>query len=61
MSAPQDQYAHFVPDAASVEVGLEQGLPVTALCGKVWVPSRDPARFSSCPECAEALRHGWAA
>ena len=22
-----------------------------ALCGKVWVPSRDPKRFPLCPEC----------
>jgi len=24
-----------------------------ALCGKVWVPSRDPERFPVCPECKE--------
>ncbi|MDN5727599.1 MAG: DUF3039 domain-containing protein, partial [Propionibacteriales bacterium] len=27
--------------------------PVIALCGKVWVPSRDPQRFPVCPECKE--------
>jgi hypothetical protein len=27
------------------------GTPVIALCGKVWVPSRDPERFPVCPEC----------
>jgi hypothetical protein len=27
------------------------GTPVVALCGKVWVPSRDPKRFPVCPEC----------
>jgi hypothetical protein len=29
------------------------GTPVRALCGKVWVPSRDPQRFPICPECKE--------
>ena len=29
------------------------GTPVVALCGKVWVPSRDPERFPICPECQE--------
>ena len=24
-----------------------------ALCGKVWVPNRDPGRFPVCPECKE--------
>jgi hypothetical protein len=25
--------------------------PVMALCGKVWVPSRDPKKFPVCPDC----------
>jgi hypothetical protein len=31
------------------------GSPVTALCGKVWVPSRDPSRFPVCPDCKNVL------
>ena len=27
--------------------------PVIALCGKVWVPGRDPQRFPVCPTCKE--------
>jgi hypothetical protein len=27
------------------------GEAVTALCGKRWVPTRDPERFPVCPEC----------
>jgi len=27
------------------------GTPVVALCGKKWVPSRDPKRFPVCPDC----------
>jgi hypothetical protein len=29
------------------------GHPVTALCGKVWVPGRDPQKFPVCPTCKE--------
>ena len=29
------------------------GEPVTALCGKVWVPGRDPEKFPVCPTCKE--------
>ena len=29
------------------------GEPVTALCGKVWVPGRDPEKFPVCPACKE--------
>ena len=32
---------------------MVMGTPVIALCGKVWVPSRDPQRFPVCPECKE--------
>ena len=27
------------------------GKPVIALCGKVWVPGRDPNKFPVCPTC----------
>ena len=29
------------------------GTPVVALCGKVWVPSRNPDKYPVCPECKE--------
>jgi hypothetical protein len=29
------------------------GTPVTALCGKVWVPSRDPEKHPLCKKCEE--------
>ena len=29
------------------------GTPIVALCGKVWVPSRDPQRYPVCPACKE--------
>ncbi|WP_344707408.1 DUF3039 domain-containing protein, partial [Marihabitans asiaticum] len=27
--------------------------PVIALCGKKWIPGRDPEKFPTCPECKE--------
>jgi hypothetical protein len=36
---------------------MVMGTPVVALCGKVWVPSRDPERFPVCPECKEAWQN----
>jgi hypothetical protein len=29
------------------------GTPVIALCGKVWIPGRDPKNFPVCPKCKE--------
>lgn len=28
------------------------GTPITALCGYVWVPSKDPKRLPVCQKCA---------
>jgi hypothetical protein len=33
---------------------MVMGTPVVALCGKVWVPSRDPEKYPVCPECKDA-------
>lgn len=50
----------FVPAGPSVAEGIVNGTPVRALCGKVWVPSRDPKRFPLCPTCKEiAQQLGW--
>ena len=36
------------------------GTAVRALCGKEWVPGRDPARYGLCPTCKEiAEAMGW--
>ncbi|HLI39258.1 MAG TPA: DUF3039 domain-containing protein [Streptosporangiaceae bacterium] len=47
-----DRFAHYV-DKKKVTDAMVTGTPVTALCGKVWVPSRDPKRYPICPECKE--------
>ena len=38
---------------------LYRGKPVKALCGKKWVPSRDPKRYPVCPTCRERKAAGW--
>lgn len=47
-----ERYSHFVKKDKIVESAV-MGNAVTALCGKVWVPSRDPQKFPVCPTCKE--------
>jgi hypothetical protein len=50
-----ERFAHIVVPASAVTEAYITGTPVTALCGKTWVPSRDPKRYPVCPTCAEVL------
>jgi hypothetical protein len=45
-----DRFAHYVQKDKIVESAVT-GKPVRALCGKVWVPGRDPSKFPICPQC----------
>jgi hypothetical protein len=47
-----ERFAHYVRKEKILESALS-GEPVVALCGKVWVPGRDPNRFPVCPTCKE--------
>ncbi|MDO8309552.1 MAG: DUF3039 domain-containing protein [Actinomycetota bacterium] len=47
-----ERFAHYVEKAKIMESAVT-GVPVKALCGKVWIPNRDPSRFPVCPECQE--------
>ena len=49
-----DRYAHYVDKNESTRAYIE-GTPVRALCGKVWVPTRDPSRYPVCPTCQEIV------
>jgi len=49
-----ERFAHYVDKNKIVESAVT-GTPVVALCGKVWVPSRDPQRYPVCPTCKEIL------
>lgn len=55
-----DRMAHIVVPASAVTEALITGKPCTALCGKTWVPSRDPKRYPVCPTCKEIAQSlGW--
>lgn len=45
-----ERFAHYVEKSKIVESNVT-GVPVRALCGKVWVPNRDPSKYPVCPEC----------
>ena len=45
-----DRFAHYTRRADANRSYVE-GTPLRALCGKVWVPSRDPSRYPVCPQC----------
>lgn len=52
--------AGFVASGNSVVDSMVSSTPVVALCGKTWVPDRDPTRYPLCRTCAEiALARGW--
>ena len=48
----EERFSHYVPKAKLTEA-MVNGTPVVALCGKVWVPTRNPDRFPVCPMCKE--------
>lgn len=55
-----ERFAHYVRKEKIMESALS-GEPVIALCGKVWVPGRDPNKFPVCPDCKkiyDGLRPG---
>jgi hypothetical protein len=49
-----DRFSHVVRKDDQMK-GYVMGEAVTALCGKVWVPSRDPEKYPVCPTCLEIL------
>lgn len=50
----------FIAAGTSVVEGMINSTPVVALCGKAWVPGRDPGKYPICPTCKEvAASLGW--
>ena len=47
-----ERFSHYVKKEKIVQSAV-MGTPVVALCGKVWVPRRDPKKFPVCPACKE--------
>lgn len=49
-----ERFSHYVKKDRIVESAV-LGSAVVALCGKVWVPSRDPEKFPVCPDCKKVF------
>jgi hypothetical protein len=47
-----DRFSHYVKKEKIVESAVT-GKAVRALCGKKWIPSRDPEKYPICPTCKE--------
>ena len=47
-----ERFSHYVRKDAIARAAVE-GTPAIALCGKKWVPNRDPRNFPVCPECSD--------
>jgi hypothetical protein len=52
-----ERFSHYA-DRDKITESMVTGTPVVALCGKVWVPSRDPKKFPVCPDCQRLYELG---
>ena len=60
-----DRFAHYVrkddivrsavEGVAVVALSYITGEAIEALCGKKWIPNRDPEKYPVCPSCKEIL------
>lgn len=50
----EEVFAHYA-ESASVTEGYVMGTPVMAICGKVFVPYRNPEKLRLCPICKEIM------
>ena len=47
-----ERLSHYVSREKLTEA-MVMGTPVVALCGKIWVPTRNPENYPVCQECKE--------
>ncbi len=47
-----DRFSHYVRKSDLMKAYVD-GEAILALCGKKWVPTRDPERYPVCPTCKE--------
>lgn len=52
--------SHYAKKDAIMRAMVE-GTPCRALCGKYWIPSKDPEKYPVCPTCQEILDANWPA
>jgi len=48
----ENRFAHYA-EKVSITEGYVLGSPIVAICGKIFIPSRDPKKFPLCPICKE--------
>jgi hypothetical protein len=54
------KHGDYVAAGPTVVEGMVNGTAVQALCGKIWVPGRNPKKYPLCPTCKEiAEARGW--
>lgn len=49
-----DRMSHYVAKKDILRANVE-GIPAIALCGKKWIPNRDPSRYPVCGTCKEIM------
>ena len=47
-----DKFAHYV-HKDHLMISTVDGYAIQALCGKIWMPTRDGRNFPICPECKQ--------
>ena len=56
LDGDHDRLTHIVKGKGKLTEAMITGQPVVALCGKVWVPGRDPKRYPLCGTCKEEYK-----
>lgn len=50
-----DRFSHIVRKDEAAR-GYIDGASIEALCGKKWVPSKNPDNYPVCPDCEKVLK-----
>lgn len=48
----RDRMSHYAKKEDILKAQIE-GVPCRALCGKLWIPARDPEKYPVCPTCKD--------
>lgn len=48
----EEHFAHYA-EKVSVTEAYVMGTPVQAICGKIFIPHRDPNKFPLCNKCKD--------
>jgi hypothetical protein len=54
ITGDHDVFAHYVTREDALRSAVE-GTPIMAVCGKIWVPHRNPEAYPVCPTCEEIM------